>query len=104
MTTEEEAEDQKRIEVWHLSAIVAGYNELVKVVDTIAQKVYCRLIRDQFQDELIAAGGAKITQAETQQPVLVITASGPWIRFYERDIEQMRAAVAKWDADKAKAE
>lgn len=94
--------DLKRAAAWMELALVYGYNEIAKSMTTLGEKVYCRLARDDAERRATELG-CKINRGDPCKVVLEMTTSPPWIIFHERDIEMMRAAVAKWDAENGKA-
>lgn len=87
-------------EAWHCLALIHGYNELVKTTDDLASKVYFRLVRDHFEEE-VAKLGTKINRGDQGNVVLELTSKPPHIIFHGRDIELMRAAVAAFDKAQA---
>lgn len=93
-------ETKSNLARWHQLALVHGYNELVKLAETLGEKVYCRLARDHAEEEYKKLGGEITRQAE-DEPVLVLTERMPYVRFETRDIELMRATVAKYDRERA---
>ena len=92
-------EQRKSMELWNATALIYGYNELAKIAPTLGEKVYLRLMVKQAE-ELLKKHGGDIDIAEGQDPVLVLNRTMPYVNFYERDIEQMRACVAAYDDKK----
>lgn len=98
-TGDEEA--TKNHELWTTLALCLGFNELAKLGKTLGDKVYARLFRDKYVENLIALGGnggvspfadaKSIVEIEMPAPM-------PWLRFRATDIELMRTAVAEHDA------
>ncbi len=87
----------KVAEEWHLIAVVMGYNELTKHMKSLAEKMWARIGRDHFEQELVKLRGAKLYSEEGQR-VLESHTAPPFIKFTDADIEAMRKVVADWDA------
>jgi hypothetical protein len=86
-------------ERWELLARLHGWNELAKWVETLGEKVYCRLNRDRVEAILLEKYDVKVNRGKDLGPtILTLGAKPPYIVFHERDIEGMRAAVAEYDA------
>lgn len=79
---------------------MVGCNELVKTGQTLGDKVFFRMVRDEVEASLMKAGhGPIVDRSNVGQPVLTIR-HNPTVTFHERDIELMRQAVAEFDASK----
>lgn len=91
---------EKNAELWHLLAVVYGYNELAKLATNLAEKVYFRLSRD-YAEEEAAKLGTTINRGDQGNVVLELRTKPPFIIFHELDIEMMRAAVAAFDKARA---
>lgn len=90
--------------IWARLAMAFGYNELAGRAETFGEKVYLRLMRDHQLEELQRMGVSVVIDEDKRGPtVLTLPARSPHIRFGEKDIEQMRTAVAAFDAAQAKA-
>ena len=88
----------RRTRAWSLWALVLGYNELVKQSESLGERAYFRLGRDQAVQELQALGVE--VNMTYDGPVLLSLGEGrPHIEFREGDIQAMRETVAKWDRD-----
>lgn len=91
----------KNASAWMEAALIHGYNELAKTATTLGEKVYFRMARDA---SLASAQerGVMIKMAAVEGPIVFeIGSAPPFIIFHERDIEGMRAAVAKFDQERA---
>lgn len=91
--------DRRSRERWHAAALCLGFNELAKLGRTLGEKVYHRMMRAGAEEHFIALGGQRIFQEEPTLVTLTLEDGMPWVRFRACDIELMREAVAKWDAD-----
>lgn len=90
-------EERKNVEMHHTLALIHGFNEMATKATTLGEKVYYRMARDASEKRFNALGG-QINRTEEHTPVLVIPGHVPEIRFDARDIELMRACVARHDA------
>lgn len=84
--------------VHQATALVLGYNELAKMAPTLGERVYWRLAMDMARERAEALG-AKFAFTEGEKSI-VVPGAQPFIRFHERDIEEMRRVVAEHDASK----
>lgn len=82
---------------WSLLAMIFGWNELVKRADSLGERVFCRMMRNDAHDRYVALGGC-IDMSDKEKPVVVLTGYLPSIKLYPRDVELMRKAVANHDA------
>lgn len=88
-------QQERSLLIWHLTALVHGYNELAFRATTLGEKVYCRLGRDNAVAALEKLGG-KMNIAY-DPPLLELPIGGaPSIRFTAKDIDLMEAAVAEY--------
>jgi hypothetical protein len=83
---------------WHALATMFGYNELTKRAQTLGEKVYCRLGRDQAEENYKKLGGELTREIDDSRVVLVLTEHMPHVTFRDKDVELMRAVVRKFDA------
>jgi hypothetical protein len=89
-----ELENHKK---WDLLALIWGYNELAKMVETLGEKVYCRMARDFAEQEYIKLGG-RLNKEKQDEVILIINGDTfPFIKFREKDIELMRKTVEEFD-------
>ncbi|MDA4132059.1 MAG: hypothetical protein OK454_02900 [Thaumarchaeota archaeon] len=95
--SEEEKQQRNQARILHQTALVFGYNEMVKQVTLLGEKLYFRLALETAKEKLEALGG----HIEVNEDTVVATMPGGplFIKFYASDIEMMRAAVAKWDLE-----
>lgn len=87
-----------KVRLWNEVALVYGYNELAKQAPTLAEKIYFRIARGLAEEEAEKLG-TKINSGPQGNVVMEIGQAAPFIILHERDIEGMRAAVAKWDVE-----
>jgi hypothetical protein len=83
---------------WHALARVVGYNELAKDAQTLGEKVYLRLARDEARKDYERLGGE--IQDTGPEPVIVVNTRPPFVVMSDADIELMREAVAAHDAQR----
>lgn len=81
---------------WDLLALTLGYNELSKFVQTLGEKVFCRLARDAAQREYECLGG-KINRTTEETVICVLRESLPQASFTIKDIALMRREIEKYD-------
>jgi hypothetical protein len=84
-------------ERWAWMAQVIGFNLLAKEAKTLGQKVYCRLSRDDADEQLTVAGFKSMLDRERGE-ILVSLNTVPRVEFHARDVELMRKAVSEHDA------
>lgn len=87
---------------YHYLASILGYNEAVRRAPTLGEKLYARMAREHFVKLFVEAGGRIETKNDAGDVVLEAPADRPHLKLYEADIELMRAAIVKWDADHAR--
>lgn len=82
-------------------ALVFGYNELAKRAETLGEKAFYALARDDAEKRALAAGA--IEGIQRNPPLLTITSKygPPHVVFTKTDIELMRKCVADFDAAQA---
>lgn len=86
---------------WSRVAMILGFNELSKTVNTVGEKSFFRYMRDNIQADWEKEGGQKnFITYDDDIVVEIVAPHPPHIRFYERDIEMMRDAVYKYDTEK----
>lgn len=92
-------ENTRLCKYWTALALCMGYNELAKLGQSLGDKVYFRLLRDQSLKNFVDAGGHDTVFVKEGEPVMeiVVDRAMPHILFRERDIELMRECVAKHD-------
>jgi len=81
------------------SALLLGFNQLATDADVLGTKVFYRLHRDKARKLFTKLGG---TIDEQTEPRTLTLRTRPELKFYEKDIEAMRALVADHDAKKGK--
>ena len=91
-------EDIKGHKLFQTIALLFGYNELAKQTDVLGEKVYFRLIRQQYE-EMLKEDGQEV-EIIHDQTILTLNQKPPYVRFSEKDIELMREAVREYDAKK----
>lgn len=95
--TEEEKQHRNQAQILHQTALVFGYNELVKQVKLLGEKLYFRLALETAKERLEAFGGH--IEVNEDKVVATLPAGPLFIKFYEGDIEMMREVVKKWDLE-----
>lgn len=96
--TKKTSTTEENIRIWHAAAACLGYNELVLYAESLEQKTYFRISRDEARKEVVRRGGT--LDMSHDPPILEIPYPMPHIRFSELDIELMREAVKKYDEAK----
>lgn len=89
---------------WHALATALGYNELAKMEKDLDAKDYCRMMRDDAVEELLAIGGnGGLSPFATEEYVLELPIPDLKfrLRYRKSDIEAMRLVVAKHDLERA---
>jgi len=91
------ADEQRIFDQWQAIAIIHGMNELVKLAETLSEKLFFRMFRDKAEKYAVSLG---IEFQCTHQPVVLVLPGTmrPDFVFHEQDIELMRKTVADWDA------
>lgn len=92
----DQAENERRALVHHITATILGFNELATRAETLNEKVYFRMAREASIDALREAGGD--IDVTRQPPVLSLGVPKPYVAFSADDIELMRACVVEHDA------
>jgi len=95
--TEEEKQQRNQAQILHQTALVFGYNELVKQVTLLGEKLYFRLALETAKERLEQLGGH--IEVNEDRVVATLPAGPLFIKLYEHDIEMMREVVAKWDLE-----
>lgn len=95
-------EERKAFAMHQAVALVHGFNEMAARSTTLGEKTYYRMARDAAEKHFNALGG-KIDRIDERQAILTIPGHVPEIRFDDRDVELMRACVARYDARSAAA-
>lgn len=96
----EKKEQEKQSERVLYIATAMGYNELAKLTDVLGEKVYYRLMREQYQKKLTEAGGQMLFAQDEGVCSIEVPGEAFRIKFLESDIAAMRQAVADYDAEK----
>ena len=78
------------------AALIYGYNEMAKNAQTLGEKVYLRMAREDATEKFRALGGE--VNVEFKQTILTICGDPVFIKFTVDDIELMRRTVAEYDA------
>ena len=89
---------RKNATLFDVLAKIVGYNELARQAPTLNEKVYCRIARQHAYERYVELGG-KIKLTEEDEVLVTLGSERPFILLREKDIGQMRAAVAAWDAE-----
>ena len=84
------------------AAMVIGFNELAKQASTLGERLYFRLATAEAHEQFVALGGTPFLKSP-HDVVAAIEVKPVRIIFRESDIEQMRQAVAEFDARNAEA-
>jgi hypothetical protein len=95
-------EQMKQVEVNHWIAVILGFNEMTKTAPTLGERTYYRISREEALLKYEALTGQKVARENPLSPVVLRLKGSErlWIEFQERDIEEMRKAVAEYDAKK----
>ena len=94
-----DAQNEMKSQIWMLTALVYGYNQLAAMQTVLGDKVFCRLAREKCVSALESLG-CTIDRSKDCLPVLTIPRF-PRVNFNPEDIELMRAVVAEHDAKEA---
>lgn len=86
-------------DLWAHIAMVYGFNELARNAETLGEKVAFRLMVSKIEEWLVAHG-VTIPKSSDNSVVLEIPCGPMTMQFRESDLELMRAAVAKLDAER----
>ncbi len=81
---------------WDLTARVLGHDFLMRHAPSLVSKEWFRQARDSAEAELVAVGGTPLI-APDGSVIPPVRLPGGEISGY--DIEHMRKAIAKWDAE-----
>jgi hypothetical protein len=82
----------------HALAICIGFNELAKLSQTLGEKMFHRLARDNAVEGFVALGGnADLFAKEDGIVTIEVPGGPPHIVLHERDIALMRQAIAEHD-------
>ncbi len=85
-------------ERWHSLALIHGFNELAKSSETLGEKVFCRMARDEAEKTYIKLGG-EIKKTEDEVVLILEPKRMPHLKFTVKDIELMRVVVHEHDRD-----
>lgn len=86
--------------MWDALARLVGYNELARGAETLGERMYLRLARDEARRAYEGLGG-RVEDAPADAPVAVVPTRPPFLVLSDADVELMRKAVAEHDARRA---
>ena len=93
------AENKENYDIWTELAMVVGFNELARASETLGERVMLRLFRDRAK-QLLQARGIEFKETGDNRVLLTIPlACNLSMEFRESDVELMRQAIVKLDAE-----
>lgn len=90
---------RKNAKIWHFLALAHGYNELAKLSDSLGEKIYCRVGRDEAEKSLRELG-VDLKKGDRGMTTVTLGMKAPYITLTDADVETMRRHVAEHDLAK----